>query len=293
MTDAQTRPQYAVIIPHYNDITRLKRCLDVLGPQRDAQTEVIVADNNSTVSLEEIRADYPWVRIVVETEKGAGPARNRGVAETDATWVLLIDSDCVPADDWLAVGREVADAGALIGGRVDVFDETPPPRSGAEAFETVFAFNMRAYAEDKGFLGSGNLVTARAVFEDVGGFRGAAVSEDVDWSRRAASKGYRLVYEDRFACAHPTRQDWDALRRKWFRVTQESFGLAAEKGLPGRLAWAGRALLMPLSVPVHLPRILADGRLSGQEKGRAAGTLLRLRLARMGWMLRQAVTGRA
>ena len=87
----------------------------------------------------------------METEKGAAVARNRGVAETTAPRLFFIDADCIPAPDWLAVGREVAVRADLIGGRVDVFDETPAPRSGAEAFETVFAFNFRKYIEVQGF----------------------------------------------------------------------------------------------------------------------------------------------
>ena len=46
---------------------------------------------------------------------------------------------------------------------------------------------------------------------------------------------------------------------------------------------------MPASVLAHLPRVMGSDRLaSGAERRRAAGTLARLRLVRMRWMLRQA-----
>ncbi|MEI4473710.1 hypothetical protein [Frigidibacter sp. MR17.24] len=41
------------------------------------------------------------------------------------------------------------------------------------------------------------------------------------------------------------------------------------------------------------PRVLRHRALSGPEKRAGLCTLARLRLARMGWMLRQAVTGQA
>lgn len=279
----------AVIIPHYNDPERLTRCLDALVPQAGPDVEIVVADNASTVDLEQVRAAFPTVRFVTEPDSGAGPARNRGVAETIAPWLMFIDADCLPASDWLAVGRRVAKEGTIIGGRVDVFHETPPPRSGAEAFEQVFAFRMQSYLTKAAFLGAGNLVTSRMVFEDVGGFR-PAVSEDKEWSQRAAAAGYTLAFEDGFAVGHPSRQDWPALRHKWRRLTREEFLL---NGQGARMKWAMKALLMPVSIVVHLPQVLRAAKLDTAEKMRAGLTLARIRCARMGWMIRQAITGKA
>jgi len=281
--------QIAVIIPHYNDPERLQRCLAALVPQAEDDVEIVVSDNASTVDLSNIRAAFPSVRFVTEPTSGAGPARNRGVAETTAPWLMFIDADCLPAADWLAVGRRIAKEGTVIGGRVDVFHETPAPKSGAEAFEEVFAFKMESYLTRDAFLGAGNLVVSRAVFDDVGGFR-PAVSEDKDWSQRAARKGHTLAFEDDFAAGHPSRQDWAALRHKWRRLAREGYLL---DGQGARLKWALKALLMPASVLAHLPKVLKTERLSGSEKMRAVWTLLRIRCARMVWMLGQAVTGRA
>ncbi|MEO0369818.1 MAG: glycosyltransferase family A protein [Pseudomonadota bacterium] len=279
--------EIAVIIPHYNDPERLARCLTALIPQADEDVEIVVADNASTVDLSPVRDAFPTVRFVTEPTSGAGPARNRGVAETTAPWLMFIDADCLPASDWLAVGRRIAKDGTVIGGRVDVFHETPRPCSGAEAFEQVFAFKMAAYLTRDAFLGAGNLVVSRAVFEDVGGFR-PAVSEDKEWSQRAAKAGHTLAFEHEFAAGHPSRQDWAALRHKWRRLTREGFLL---EGHSGRMKWALRALLMPASVLAHLPKVLRAPGLTVLEKRRAVGTLVRIRLARMGWMLGQALRG--
>ncbi|MEI4233963.1 glycosyltransferase family 2 protein [Roseovarius sp. D22-M7] len=280
-------PEIAIIIPHYNDATRLARCLGALTENDLTGCEVLVVDNSSTQSLDAVRARFSDIRIVTEPEKGAAAARNRGVAETTAPRLMFIDADCVPAPDWVAVGRAVMDRADLVGGRVEVFDETPPPRSGAEAFEAVFAFDFRHYIEVQGFSGTGNLVTRRDVFADVGPFRGG-VSEDRDWSFRATARGYRLIYEDGLRVGHPSRADWPALRGKWRRITQEMFGQTG-RGAAARLKWALKALMMPASAVVHLPRVLRSPRLSGgRERARAAATLIRLRLTRMVWMLRQA-----
>jgi GT2 family glycosyltransferase len=210
------------------------------------------------------------------------------VQETSAPRLMFIDADCLPAPDWVAVGRQVADMADLIGGRVEVFDETPPPRSGAEAFEAVFAFDFRHYIEVQGFSGTGNLITRRDVFEDVGPFRGG-VSEDRDWSFRATAKGYRLIYEDALRVGHPSRQDWPTLRGKWRRIMQEMFGQTGGS-LGARIKWALKGLAMPLSILVHLPKVVMSSKLSGPaDRWHATLTLIRLRLLRMVWMLRQAM----
>lgn len=281
-------PRYAVVIPHYNDAVRLERCLAALEAQDREEVEVVVADNDSTVDLRDLAARFDWVRFVIQPEPGAGLARNAGVAATSATWLFFVDADCLPAEDWLAQARRIAggDAGTVTGGRVDVFHETPPPCTGAEAFETVFAFKMRRYLEEEGFLGAGNLVVSREVFRATGGFRDA-VSEDVEWSQRAAAAGFRLTYDDTLVVGHPSRKDWPSLRHKWKRVTEESFALRRARG--ERLAtWVIRAFLMPASVLAHAPRIVTCAALSPGEKWRAFGTLTRLRFVRMAWMLQQA-----
>lgn len=281
----------AIIIPHFNDVTRLMRCLETLAPQLDARCELVVVDNGSTDDLAPVRAAYPDLRIVTEAKKGAAEARNRGVAETTAERLFFIDSDCVADPDWIATAFGVAGQGDLVGGHVLVFDETPPPRSGAEAFETVFAFDFRRYIEEKGFSGTGNLLTRRDVYEATGPFI-AGLSEDLDWCRRATAKGYSLVYAERLRVGHPSRQDWAALSRKWRRLTEEGFGVNGAS-LPARLRWGAKALLMPVSILAHLPKVLRHPELNGAtERRRAVCTLARLRLARMGWMLRQAIFGR-
>ena len=287
MVPAMQWPDAAVIIPHYNDVVRLERCLAVLAASDLRGVDIVVVDNGSSQSLEGLRAAFPMVRFFIEPEKGAAAARNRGVRETVAPTLIFIDADCVAAPDWLDTARRLGPKADLIGGRVDVFDETPPPRSGAEAFEAVFAFQTKNYVVFQGFSVTANLVTRRDVFEDIGGFVNG-VSEDRDWSMRAVAKGYRLIYEDDIVVSHPSRSDWVALRHKWNRMTRELFA-SNGSGLRDRLRWGLRALAMPLSVVAHLPKVLFSAKLNGwRERLRAATTLTRLRLLRMVWMLRQA-----
>lgn len=285
-------PKIAVIVPHYNDPVRLQACLTALAPQAAArpEAEIVVVDNDSPCDMAALAADNGFARFVTEPRKGAAAARNRGMAETTAPRVAFLDSDCIPAEDWLDTALRLAGSADLVGGRVDTFDETPPPRSGAEAFEAVFAFQQKFYVEKRGFSVTANLLTSRAVFDDVGPMV-VGRAEDVDWCHRARARGYKLVYADDLVVRHPTRQDWPALRRKLRRTTDELFHQNGTGPLR-RLAWAGRAVAVLGSAAVHAPRVCTAPQLSTIERRRGLATLLRQRATRCGWMLRQAATGR-
>lgn len=287
---APAAPAVSVIIPHYNDTTRLRRCLDALAAQDRSGIEVVLADNASTEDLSWVAAEFGFVQQVTQPQKGAAAARNAGVAISTAPVLAFLDADCVPEADWLDQVRALGVPEAVIGGQIGVFDETPAPRSGAEAFETVFAFDQAGYIRDKGFSVTANLVTTRAVFDHVGPFV-VGVSEDLDWCHRARAQGYGLRYAPDLSVRHPTRSDWPALRHKWVRLTAEAFGLTGAGGA-ARALWGLRAVMMPASIVAHAPRIWRHSALKGGERWRATGVLIRLRLARMGWMLRQALLGR-
>ncbi|WP_136637792.1 glycosyltransferase family 2 protein [Pseudooceanicola onchidii] len=289
MTDT---PRAAVIIPHYNDTVRLQRCISAMINEAEPGSldgvEILVCDNGSTEDVAAVLAPWPQIRLLVEPRKGAAHARNLGVAESTAPLLWFIDADCLPGPGWLARAAEVCDRADIVGGAVPVFDETPPPRSGAEAFEAVFAFNMRDYIECQGFAGAGNTLTTRAVFERTGPFI-HGVPEDKDWSRRAVTKGASMVYAAELIASHPSRSDWTALRRKWRRLTDEAWG-ERDRTLAARLTWVGRALAVALSGTAHLPRVLFSDRLEGAgERFHGGVTLLRLRFLRCGWMLGQAL----
>ncbi|MGF1500654.1 MAG: glycosyltransferase family 2 protein [Paracoccaceae bacterium] len=281
-------PALAIVIPHLNDTVRLGRCLAALAAEAlPEDVEAVVVDNGSSEDVAGTVAPYA-VRLVHEAERGAAAARNRGVAETRAGAIVFLDADCLPEPGWLEAVRAAVPRADLVGGRVDVFDETPPPRSGAEAFETVLAFDQARYIREVGFSVTANLVTRRTVFQAIGGFRNG-VSEDVEWCQRATRAGFSLAYAPEMAVRHPTRADWAALRRKWRRMTEESFALGGG-GRGARLRWALRAGLVLASPLRDLPRVLRDPRLRDRgERLRAVATLVRLRALRAVWMLRQAM----
>lgn len=292
MANAAT-PRVSVVIPHYRDLVGLDLCLKALAAQTypAADFEIIVADNNSPEGeIEVARVIAGRARLVVVTEKGAGPARNGGVAVARGELLAFTDSDCVPEPEWLVEGVAALSGYDFVGGRVTVLVDDPGRMTGAEAFERVFAFDFKTYITCKGFTGAGNLFCPRKLFDTVGGFR-AAVSEDVEWSFRARSYGFSLGYAPKAIVGHPARSTWNDLRGKWRRVNAETFALMRE-ARAGRLKWFLRSLALPLSALTHTPKVLGSDQLhTGRQRLDAILMLFRLRCWRL-WHAMQLLWGR-
>jgi len=94
-----------VVVPLYQMAHTIERTLRSVLVQRHPATEIVVVDDGSTDGgPERVEAAFgSAVRVVRQANAGAGPARNRGVAELRARWVAFVDAD----DLWLPDHLEV------------------------------------------------------------------------------------------------------------------------------------------------------------------------------------------
>jgi glycosyltransferase involved in cell wall biosynthesis len=280
----------SVIIPHLDSLDDLERCVAALEAQSQprASFEIIVADNGSACGISAVQARVPSARVILVAERGAGPARNAGVAVSSGQVLAFTDSDCVPDREWLAAGVAALDGADIIGGAMRVSVADPASMTGAEAFETVFAFNNQMYVKRDGFSVTANILTTRAVFDSAGPFA-KGISEDVAWCRAATARGYRLAYAENAIVTHPARANDTELERKWQRLTAESYVLwRSESG--SRAGWLLRAVAVLVSPLVHAWRIIASDRLPDTAtRLRALETLVGIRTLRSLWMAGQAL----
>ena len=275
-------PLVSVIVPHYNDLANLERCLTFLAAQTlpKGKFEVIVADNNSRCGIDEVRRVCgDLVRVVPAPVPGAGPARNAGVEASRGRYLAFTDQDCRPAPDWLERGLEALSASDMVGGRVEIEYEDAARLTTVKAFERVFAFNVRRYVEKLGFATTANMFIPREVFDRVGGFR-AEGPDDLEWGQRAAAAGYRWRYSPEVVVAHPARRDLAELTQKWRRLTQMAFDAALERP-NGRLRWVLRSFLILGSPLVHWMAVATTFKLeTAEQRLGAIGVLFRIRFWR-------------
>jgi glycosyltransferase involved in cell wall biosynthesis len=269
----------SVIIPHYNDLEGLRKCLARLRTQTldHSRYEVIVADNNSSCGIAAVEQACEGVaRVVPAPIQGAAEARNAAIAVARGEALAFTDQDCRPMPHWLERGVRALEAADAVGGRIVVCVEDRMRVTSAEAFELVFAFNNRRYVERKGFTVTANMFVWRNVFPRVGFFR-VGLPEDVDWGRRAAALGFRLRYAADVVVEHPARRDWAGLIRKWRLTTSNHYALARQTPF-GRLRFFGRSWLILISPVIHIPVALCSGKLrTFDERLKAISILIRLR----------------
>ena len=275
-------PEISVLIPHYNDKSGLRLCLDSLRAQSFAgdKFEIIVADNDTPGGVTDLAALYPEVRFICVTERGAAPARNAAMAAASGAIFAFIDSDCVAAPDWLAMGVKGLNNADYSGGAIEITFEDSNRPTPVEAFEVVFGFRQQMYLNRKRFSATANLFVRREAAEAIGAFKNA-VAEDLDWGQRADALGFRLAFNANSIVSHPARHNWNELVRKWDRLVQERWNGFEKRRPLGRLKWMSLAIATALSAAPHLWIVATSEKLFRvQDKIAAAGVLARIRLWR-------------
>ena len=98
--DKKYNPKITVVLPVYNVEKYLPECLDSVINQTMDDIEIICIDDGSTDNSFEVLKKYQnkdnRIRIFSFTNKGLGPARNRGIDRAHGEYVAFVDTD-----DWL------------------------------------------------------------------------------------------------------------------------------------------------------------------------------------------------
>lgn len=93
-TTPPIHPEISVVIPLFNKAPYVSRTLASALAQISPASEIIVVDDGSTDGGGDLVAEtFPDVRLVHQTNKGEGGARNTGVAEARFDWVAFLDAD--------------------------------------------------------------------------------------------------------------------------------------------------------------------------------------------------------
>ena len=96
MADASTdTPDLAIVVVSANDARWLERCLSsAFEHAGEARIEAIVVDNASTDGTRElVESKFPHVRVLSSPNRGFAYGNNRGLEQTRARYLLLLNPD--------------------------------------------------------------------------------------------------------------------------------------------------------------------------------------------------------
>jgi GT2 family glycosyltransferase len=202
----------AIVIPNWNGAQWLPGCLDSIQSQELLPEDVVVVDNGSEDrSLQLLRSDYPWVRVLaLGRNTGFAYAANRGIQATRSEFVALVNTDVVLAPDWLqrmlqAIMVEPMTASVAC----KMLDLKDPEqvydagdvlrRDGACEQRGRFGRDDGSFEEAGEVFGAcaGAALYRREALTALGGFdeRYFAYLEDVDLALRLRLAGWRCRYE--------------------------------------------------------------------------------------------------
>ena len=189
----------SVIIPAYNRARLLPRCLDSVRAQKFSPVEIIVVDDGSTDSTQQLlQRDYPEITALRQDHKGVSAARNIGIGAAQGDWLAFLDSD----DAWLPdkLGRQLQAVRASPGLSIVHSDEIwirNGVRVNPQRKHKKYGGSIFKYCLPRCVISPSAVMIHRRVFEQVGLFdETLPVCEDYDlWLRICARMPVAYVDE--------------------------------------------------------------------------------------------------
>ena len=104
-------PEFAFVIPVFNQLNYTGQCLASLNAACVADSEVVVVDNGSTDgSIDWLASQAASARVIRNsTNQGFAAANNQGIRSSTAPLIATLNNDALPEADWLRALIAAAD----------------------------------------------------------------------------------------------------------------------------------------------------------------------------------------
>jgi GT2 family glycosyltransferase len=222
---------FSVVVPTYDSPQWLRRCLEGLAALKfpPDRFEVIISDDGSPSPLEPVLTpfrDRLGITLIRHPNAGPAAARNRGAAWARGSYLAFIDSDCVPAPEWLTAlaSRFARTPDHLIGGGVvNALPENPFSTATQLITTYVYQYYDRRPHEDR-FFNSSNIAVPADRFRELGGFsESLRTAEDYDLCHRWQHAGHRMTYAPEALVYHAHVLTFAGFCRQHFRYGRGLF----------------------------------------------------------------------
>lgn len=216
----------SVLVPVYNDVDRIGKCIDSLLNINfpEEQYEVIVIDNGSTDGTFELLSELSQktkdksFKLIQCLTPGSYAARNAGLSIAKGDCIAFTDSDCLVSNNWLqnllsSWNQEEGDV--IVAGKVSFFsDSAKKTEQSALDFENMFSMKQDQNASN-GKCITANLFCARKLLIKYGPFNEKLKSGgDVEFSQRIVQGGGKVVYSEESEVYHPSRNKNELLVKR-------------------------------------------------------------------------------
>jgi len=208
---------FSIIIPLYNRPQEIKELLETLTTQTYKNFEVLVIEDGSKIDAADIVKSFEDtlnVRYFVKENAGQGFARNYAFERAKGDYFIIFDSDCLIPDDYLEiVNNSLAENWLDAYGGPDAAHESFTPTQKAISYAMTSPFTTGGIRGNKKSLGqfhprSFNMGLSRQVWEKAGGFIITRSGEDIEYSIRIHSMGFKIGLIPRAKVYHKRRTNF-------------------------------------------------------------------------------------
>ncbi|MDH3540749.1 MAG: glycosyltransferase family 2 protein [Acidimicrobiia bacterium] len=220
-------PSVSVLVPTFNEVGHIERCLETLAAQDyEAVVEIVVVDGGSEDGTLAVVEKWAGDGVVVVHNPDRVQSAGLNLAAHRANGEILIRADAHSTYGPGYISRSVAvltETGAqAVGGPMRVRGRTPFENAVAAAMSNPLGVGPAAFhdAEASGPVDTVYLGAFwRAHFLERGGYRSlpSGVAEDADMYYRWRQAGDTIWLDPSIESAYRPRGTWRALARQFFR----------------------------------------------------------------------------
>ena len=208
---------FSIIIPLYNRPQEIGELLGSLALQTYKRFEVLVIEDGSTLTAEEIVTSYTDrldIKYFVKENEGQGFSRNFGFQRAKGDYFIIFDSDCLIPPNYLQIVNDSLNTNWLDAyGGPDGAHPSFTPIQKAISYSMTSPFTTGGIRGSKKGIGqfhprSFNMGISRKVWEKAGGFIITRLGEDIEYSIRIHSLGYQIGLIPEAIVYHKRRTDF-------------------------------------------------------------------------------------
>jgi glycosyltransferase involved in cell wall biosynthesis len=221
----------SVIIPVYNDPGNLGKCLDALDHSIFEDYQLIVVDDGSDVSCEELAASRCDQFVRLDQNGGQSAARNLGARLATADLLFFLDADIMVKPETLGQVLDEFIIRPEVSALFCSFQSDTLPKNFFSQYKNLqHHFTHQVSCREAATFCGGFGAIRSPVFDELGGFQeGLRFMEDVDLGYRLHQAGHRILLCPAIQLTHTKRYSLPSLVRSdvmqraipWTRIMLE------------------------------------------------------------------------
>jgi len=196
----------SIIIAVYERQDELTELLSSLTKQTDSNFEIIIVDDGSKNTLDNVCAKFNSqlnLHYYYKSNSGPGKSRNYGIEKATGNYFIFLDSDTIIPDTYIASVKK-----ELTNNFVDAFGGPDDADDSFTDLQKAITFSMTSFLTTGGIRGgkkqigkfqprSFNMGLSKVAYERTGGFADLRIGEDPDLSMRLWENGFETrLFQD-------------------------------------------------------------------------------------------------